>query len=101
MFLNTKTIKQKYDLIILLQLINSYLKNASKSSYLLISLEKKEEIILKIIINCYSKAKNIANLVAEIEILQRFIAYILRKKRYKKVKSSWKPKLLSVMKTVY
>lgn len=56
-------------------------------------------MISKITTDCHGREKNTADITAKVQISQRFVARILRKKEYKKVKPSWKPKLLPILKT--
>lgn len=51
--------------------------------------------------NCYSRGRNTIDIIAKVQILQRSVTYILKKRGYKKVKPSWKPKLFPAMKTIY
>lgn len=55
--LKPKAIKQKYNLVVLLQLTNNYLKIALKPGSLSISLKKKKEMLFKIITDCDNQKK--------------------------------------------
>lgn len=99
--MKAKTKQQEYNLIMSLQLTNDYLEYALRSDQLPISLEKKEKVIFKIIMDCYSREKNIVNIIVEVQISQRSVIYILKKERYKKVKLFWKLKLSLVIKTIH
>lgn len=56
-------------------------------------------MVSKITTDCYDREKNTADIITKVQISQRSIVPILKKRGYKKVKPFWKPKLSLVIKT--